>query len=410
MNYDLVVKNGTIIDGSGGARYRADVGILDGKIASIGRIDSKKAKTIDAEGHVVTPGFVDGHTHMDAQIFWDPIGSCSCYHGVTSVVMGNCGFTLAPCREEEADMVFRSLERAEDLSRDAMLAGIDWSWETFPEYLDAIDKLPKGINYAGYIGHSALRTYVMGERAFENEASEDEVKKMEAIVKEALEAGAIGFSTSRTFNHITADDKPVASRLANWEEVRAIVNAMGETGKGIFEIAGESPGRDPERIREYHIRLRDLAVESGVTQTWGMFSSRIAPDYWRPYFDLLDETAELGGRMFAQVHSRALSTLLSFESNTPFDTWEFWSDFRALPLSEQKAKLKDSHIKSKLVEIASQEYKGPKVVGAEARPPVWEFVYPMDDMVYDKPSMAEIAKQKGLHPVELMIDLSLIHI
>ena len=292
MNYDLVVKNGTIIDGSGGARYRADVGILDGKIASIGRIDSKKAKTIDAEGHVVSPGFVDGHTHMDAQIFWDPIGSCSCYHGVTSVVMGNCGFTLAPCRETEADMVFRSLERAEDLSRDAMLAGIDWSWETFPEYLDAIDKLPKGINYAGYIGHSALRTYVMGERAFENEASEDEVKKMEAIVKEALEAGAIGFSTSRTFNHITADDKPVASRLANWEEVRAIVNAMGETGKGIFEIAGESPGRDPERIREYHIRLRDLAVESGVTQTWGMFSSRIAPDYWRPYFDLLDETAE----------------------------------------------------------------------------------------------------------------------
>ena len=197
---------------------------------------------------------------------------------------------------------------------------------------------------------------------------------MEAIVKEALEAGAIGFSTSRTFNHITADDKPVASRLANWEEVRAIVNAMGETGKGIFEIAGESPGRDPERIREYHIRLRDLAVESGVTQTWGMFSSRIAPDYWRPYFDLLDETAELGGRMFAQVHSRALSTLLSFESNTPFDTWEFWSDFRALPLAEQKAKLKESHIKSKLVEIASQEYKGPKVVGAEARPPVWEFV------------------------------------
>ena len=407
MNYDLVVKNGTIIDGSGGARYRADVGILDGKIASIGRIDSKKAKTIDAEGHVVTPGFVDGHTHMDAQIFWDPIGSCSCYHGVTSVVMGNCGFTLAPCREAEADMVFRSLERAEDLSRDAMLAGINWSWETFPEYLDAIDKLPKGINYAGYIGHSALRTYVMGERAFENEASEDEVKKMEAIVKEALEAGAIGFSTSRTFNHITADDKPVASRLANWEEVRAIVNAMGETGKGIFEIAGESPGRDPERIREYHIRLRDLAVESGVTQTWGMFSSRIAPDYWRPYFDLLDETAELGGRMFAQVHSRALSTLLSFESNTPFDTWEFWSDFRALPLAEQKAKLKDSHIKSKLVEIASQEYKGPKVVGAEARPPVWEFVYPMDDMVYDKPSMAEIAKQKGLHPVELMIDMAL---
>ena len=153
MNYDLVVKNGTIIDGSGGARYRADVGILDGKIASIGRIDSKKAKTIDAEGHVVTPGFVDGHTHMDAQIFWDPIGSCSCYHGVTSVVMGNCGFTLAPCREAEADMVFRSLERAEDLSRDAMLAGIDWSWETFPEYLDYVSG-----NYKSKFKPSVVKT------------------------------------------------------------------------------------------------------------------------------------------------------------------------------------------------------------------------------------------------------------
>ena len=165
--------------------------------------------------------------------------------------------------------------------------------------------LPKGINYAGYIGHSALRTYVMGERAFEEQASEDDLKSMQNLVKEAINAGAIGFSTSRTFNHITADERPVASRLADWDEVRAIVNAVGETGKGIFEIAGEAPGRDPEKIREYHVRLRDLAVESGVTQTWGMFSTRIARDLWRPYFDLLDETAAAGGRMFAQVHSRA---------------------------------------------------------------------------------------------------------
>ena len=199
---------------------------------------------------------------MDAQIFWDPIGSCSCYHGVTTVVMGNCGFTLAPCKEEQADLVFRNLERAEDISRDAMLTGIDWSWETFPEYLDTIDALPKGINYAGYIGHSALRTYVMGERAFTDVATEDDLKQMCSQVCSAVNAGAIGFSTSRTFNHITADERPVASRVARWDEVRAIVNAMGETGKGMFEIAGETPGRDPERIRDYHQRLKDLAVES----------------------------------------------------------------------------------------------------------------------------------------------------
>ena len=407
MGYDLLVKNGTVIDGSGSPGYRADVGVVDGKIAAIGRINESAKQTIDADGHIVSPGFVDGHTHMDAQIFWDPIGSCSCYHGVTSVVMGNCGFTLAPCKQEDADMVFRNLERAEHLSRDAILEGIDWRWETFPEFLDVIDELPKGINYAGYIGHSALRTYVMGERAFSDAASEDDVRNMQGLVKQAVQAGAIGFSTSRTFNHLTADDRPVASRIAEWDEVRAIVNAVGETGKGLFEIAGEAPGRDPERIAEYHGRLRDLAVESGVPQTWGMFSVRAAPDLWRPYFDLLDETAAAGGRMFAQVHSRALSSLLSFESNTPFDNWEFWSEFRQLPLAEQAAKMRNPEIKAKLIEIASREYTGPRIVGAEARPPEWDYIYPMDDMVYDKPSMAEIARGKGIHPVELMIDMAL---
>ena len=405
--YDLLIKDGTVVDGSGSAGYRADVAVQDGKIAAIGRLNSKARQTIDAEGHVVSPGFVDGHTHMDAQVFWDPLGSCSCYHGVTSVVMGNCGFTLAPCKQEDADLVFRNLERAEDLSRDAMLEGIDWTWETFPQFLDAVDALPKGINYAGYIGHSALRTYVMGERAFAESATEDDTRRMQAVVQEAMQAGAIGFSTSRTFNHITADDRPVASRIAEWDEVRAIVNAVGETGKGIFEIAGEAPGRDPERIREYCDRLRDLAVESGVIQTWGMFSVRAAPDLWRPYFDLLDETAAAGGRMFAQVHSRALSSLLSFESYTPFDNWEFWSEIRQLPLAEQAAKLRDPVVKAKLVEIASREYTGPRVVGAEARPPHWDHVYPMSAMAFDIPSMGELARQQGVNPVELMIDMAL---
>ena len=182
MAFDLVVKNGMIVDGSGLPRYRGDVGVKDGKIAEIGRLtgDERKGDVIDAEGHVVTPGFVDGHTHMDAQIFWDPIGTSSCFHGVTSVVMGNCGFTLAPCRAEEADLVMRNLERAEDISRAAMKAGIKWRWETFPQFLDVLDTLPKGINYAGYIGHCALRTYVMGERAFTDEATEDDLKAMVA--------------------------------------------------------------------------------------------------------------------------------------------------------------------------------------------------------------------------------------
>jgi len=406
--YDLLIRNGMVVDGSGGTRYRADVAVKDGRIARIGRLNERAKQVIDADGQVVSPGFVDGHTHMDAQVFWDPIGQCSCYHGVTSVVMGNCGFSLAPCKQSEADYVFRNLERAEDISRDAMLAGIKWSWETFPEFMDAVDRTPKGINYAGYIGHSALRTYVMGERAFEEQANEDDMKRMASIAKEAVEKGAIGFSTSRTFNHTTADDRPVASRVADWEEVRRIVMAIGETGRGMFEIAGEAPGRNPERQREYFDRLKNLAVESGVTQTWGMFSVKIAPGFWRPYFDLLNETAEAGGHMVAQVHSRSLSTLLSFEGNLPFDTWEVWRDFRKLPLGEQQAKLKsDPLLRQRLIEVASRPYTGPRVVGAEARPPEWDWIYAMDDMQFDKPSMAEVAHQRGIHPVELMIDLAL---
>ena len=407
MPYDLVIKNGWVIDGSGKERYLADVALRGGRIVAVGDLNERAKQKIDAEGHVVSPGFVDGHTHMDAQVFWDPIGSSSCYHGVTSVVMGNCGFTLAPCKKKDADLVFRNLERAEDLSREAMLAGIDWTWETFPEFLDAVDAQPKGINYAGYIGHSALRTYVMGERAFTEAATERDLEMMRRQVLESLDAGAIGFSTSRTFNHQTADDRPVASRIADWEEVRAIVNAMGRHGKGIFEIAGEAPGRKPERIREYFNRLKTLAIESGVKQTWGMFSVRIAPDIWRYYFDFANEAAAEGGDISIQVHSRALNVLFSFLTYTPYDKRELWEDLRALPLHRQKEKLADSSYREKLVEIANQEYTGPRIVGAEVRPPDWEWVFPMTDMTNQGSSMAELARRRSVDPVDLMIDLAL---
>src|SRR5512139_550058 len=271
MAFDLVVKNGMIVDGSGLPRYRADVGVKDGKIVEIGRINGAAAReTVDAEGHVVAPGFVDGHTHMDAQIFWDPIGTSSCFQGVTSVVMGNCGFTLAPCRESEADLVFRNLERAEDISRAAMLAGIKWRWETFPQFLDVLDSLPKGINYAGYMGHCALRTYVMGQRAFTDEASEDDLARMVHQVKEAIAAGAIGFSTTRSVNHQTSDDKPVASRLATWREFETLVKAMGA---GMVEVAGEPRG-DAEKARRYYEDLSKLAIESGRPITFGLFNRK----------------------------------------------------------------------------------------------------------------------------------------
>ena len=404
--YDLVIKNGYVIDGSGSPRFAADVGVKDGKIVKIGRINERAQRSIDAGGQVVSPGFVDGHTHMDAQIFWDPLGSCSCYHGVTTVIMGNCGFTLAPCAAKDADFVFRNLERAEDLSRDAMKAGIEWRWETFREYLDVLDSLPKGINYGGYIGHSALRTYVMGERAFSEQATADEMKRMQHEVQDAVRAGAIGFSTSRTYNHQTADDRPVASRIADWAEVRAIVNAMGQTGAGIFELAGESPGRSPQRIKDYFDRLTQLAVESGCPVTFGMPSLRIAPDVWPAYYELANEVAKAGGRMFVQTHSRSISTLLSFKSRMPFDGWEVWRDIRAKPLAEQQALMRDPSIKRKLVEIAAAPYDGPEIVGAEARPPEWEWFYYMKG-IGDEALLSDIASRRNVHPAEAMIDIGL---
>ena len=405
--YDLVVKNGTVVDGSGMPGFKADVGVINGRIASIGLIRDKASETIDAEGHVVSPGFIDGHTHMDAQVAWDPLGSCSCWHGGTSVVMGNCGFSLAPCAEADKGMVIRNLERAEDISPVAMEAGINWTWETYAEYLDAVEALPKGINYAGYIGHSALRTYVMGERAFEAKASEDDLTAMGRELANALKAGAIGFSTSRTPNHETADRRPVASRLADWDEVRHLVGVMGDLNTGVFEIAQEQVGRDPERIRDYFDRMKALALESGRPITWGMFGNRKAPDYWRQYFDLLDEVADAGGRMFAQVHSRALNVLLAFRSTMPFDTWELWSDIRAKSLEEQRAAYTDPATRAKLIEIANRPYNGPKKIGTEARAPEYDWLFPLDTIEGPHRSVASIAAERGTSPVDVLFDLAL---
>ena len=409
MQYDLLIQNGTVVDGSGLPRFQADVAIAEGKIAAIGKIREGAREIIDAEGHVVSPGFVDGHTHMDAQVFWDPLGTCSCWHGITSVVMGNCGFSLAPCSEEDKLLVMRNLERAEDISPEAMEAGIKWSWTTYPEYLDAVERLPKGINYSAYIGHSALRTYVMGERAFSEEATPDDLKAMKREVRSAIQAGAAGFTTSRTRNHQTPDGQPVASRLATWDEVRQLVGVLGELNSGVFEIAGEDTGLNPERIQDYCNRLKALAVDTGVPVTFGMFSAPKAPDYWRPFFALADETAEAGGRMFIQVHSRPISVLQSFESVTSFDKLPVWRDIRKLSLAEQEAALRNHDMRQKLVQAANQPpQEGTRAVGAEARAANFKWLFPiMDRAVPPYESVAEIAADRNQDPVETYIELAL---
>jgi N-acyl-D-amino-acid deacylase len=403
MPYDIVIRNGTVVDGSGLGSFRADVGVVDDRIAFVGRVKGRGREEIDAEGHVVTPGFIDGHTHMDAQVFWDATGSSSCWHGVTSAVMGNCGFTLAPVRSDQRALVVRNLERAEDIDPAALAAGIDWSFETFPQYLDAVDRLPKGINFAANVGHSALRTWAMGERAFEQEATDDDLSRMRGHLAESLRAGAVGFSTSRSEHHETSDNRPVASRLASWDEVVALVDVMSSLGSGIFEGAdGGMSSPDPDIRAGALARMRDLAAESHVPITFGLVATRGAGHL----LDFLDEAAAAGGRVIAQTHCRGISVLLSLKTRLPFDLLGSWHDLRALPVAEQVRILGDAERRKPFVEAAVQgDYGRWTGVGAQARPPDFEGIKVYEHGLPPNPSVADVARQRDVHPAQAMIDL-----
>ncbi len=285
-----------------------------------------------------------------------------------------------------------------------MLEGIKWQWETFPEFMDVLDTLPKGINYAGYIGHSALRTYVMGERAFEAEASDDDLDRMVKLVQEAVRAGALGFSTSRSPSHMTSDDRLVASRVAPFSEIQAIVRGMGKLDAGIFQLAMERG--DMDYISAFYQSLVDLSIETGVPITFGSLSRRRRPGQWRALYDIIDNGNRNGARLFTQVHSREINSILSFETYTPFDSRDVWREVRALPLAEQEAALRDPETKRKLIDAAEKPDTGPKPSGAEAQPPEWDIFYVMDSVKWNHRSIAEIATERGASPVETMIDLA----
>ena len=409
MAFDLVIRGGTVVDGSGKPRYAADVGVRDGRIAAIGAIKERGAEEIDAAGCIVTPGFVDAHTHMDAQIHWDPLGTSSCWHGVTTVVMGNCGFTLAPVRSDQRALVMRSLERAEDMSPTVLEAGIKWDWETFPEYLDTLERLPKGINYATYIGHSALRTWAMGERAFEQEADADDMALMQGQLSDAIRAGAIGLSTSLSSQHETADNKKVASRLASWDEVCQLVGTMGKLGAGVFELAQEEGARvpDPARRAEVYGRMKDLAVKSRVPMTFSVLVSTKTRDAWQDHLAMLESCAAAGGRMVGQTNTRGgVAVLLSFLTQLPFDRIPEWAALRSRPVDEQMRLLRDPAERRRLVHAAHHGQYG-RAIGAEAKKPDYDLIF-----VFDKPmppyrTVAQVAAERGVDPVEVMIDLAL---
>jgi len=413
MSLDLLIRNGTIVDGSGAAGYPGDVAVQAGRIVEIGRVRSAAERVIDADGLVVAPGFVDGHTHMDAQVAWDPIGSCSCWHGVTTVIMGNCGFALAPCRPEEREWFARCLTAVEDIPTEAMLAGIDWTWETFPEYLATVDRLPKAINYGAYIGHSALRMYVMGKRALSEPATEEDLARMTAAVKDAIRAGAMGFSSSRSTTHVTPDDTPVASRIAEWSEVDRLVGAMGALGAGIFQVGPDISGGPAQRA--FLARLKRVALESGRPVMFGTISSRqgVDPNPWTYQLEYLDECAAAGARVWGQTTTRSINAIFSLKSYLPFDVLPAWRELRRLPLAEQKQRLADPATRRALVADEARMkprdnvFQGGGAATTDPRRPDYDNLYAMKDVDWDDPTVAQLAATRGQHPVEVMIDLAL---
>ena len=411
MALDLVIENGTVIDGSGGPRYRADVGVKAGRIVEIGRIRGSATERIDAEGHIVSPGFIDGHTHMDAQVAWDQLGSCSCWHGVTSVVMGNCGFALAPCQPGEREWIARCLEAVEDIPVEAMMNGIDWTWETFPDYLDQVAQLPKAINYSAFIGHSALRMYVMGQRALSEVANEDDLRNMGAAVEEALQVGAVGLSTSRATTHITPEGSPIASRIADWSEIDYLVGALAKRNQGIFQIGPDMSGGDAHQ--KFLKRLQKVALDSGRPIMFGTLSTQqgIDPYPWQEQVRYIDETVAAGGRMYGQTTTRPIIALFSLKSYLPFDNLPAWQALRDLPIDEQRQRFADPEIRSALVAAEATmkprdgEFQGGGAATTDPKKPDYSNLFALRGVDWDDPTVEELSKKTGQHPVEVMLDL-----
>jgi N-acyl-D-amino-acid deacylase len=286
-----------------------------------------------------------------------------------------------------------------------MAQGIDWTWETFREYLDAVDQAPKALNYAAQIGHCALRTWAMGERAFEEQATDDDIEMMQAELRDALAAGAFGFTTSRTPLHQTADGRPVASRLAAWEEVRRLVVTMGAEGDGVFEITNEPAAQSPDDDlrNEYLGRLQALALEAGVPITFGVGATR--PN-WPRSLEFIDSTVAAGGRMFGLSHSRGVSGLLSFKTQLPFDRLAEWKEVRSKPLDQQRQLLADPIVRERLIKAAHHGDYGP-AVGAEARQPQYDMIQVWSSPIPPNPTVAQAANERNMDPVEFMIEEAL---
>jgi N-acyl-D-aspartate/D-glutamate deacylase len=349
--HDLVIKGGTVVDGTGAPARTADVAITDGLVTEVGAVDGRARATIDAGGALVTPGFVDVHTHFDGQVTWDPMLTPSCWHGVTTVVMGNCGVGFAPAKPDRHDWLIGLMEGVEDIPGAALADGIEWSWEHFDEYLDAVDAKPKMLDVGTQVPHGAVRAYVMGERGAKNEpATADDIDAMARIVRAGIEAGALGFSTSRTIAHMAIDGEPVPGTFAAEDELFGIGRALGALGTGVFELAPAGAlGEDLAAPEKEMAWMRKLSGEIGRPVSFALTQNDHDPDAWRRLLELCGDAAAAGARVRPQVAGRPVTLLLGLQTFHPFAYCPSWAPIGAASRAEKLAAMRDRALREKLL-------------------------------------------------------------
>jgi N-acyl-D-amino-acid deacylase len=398
MAYDLKIAGGTLIDGTGAAPRPGDVGIRDGRLVALGDAPGGAREEIDAHGLAVAPGFVDLHTHYDAQILWDPSLGISPWHGVTTVVMGNCGFGVAPTRPEHRDLVLRTLEKVEGMSLACLRAGCGerWPFETFPEYLDTIERRGSLVNVTALLGHTPLRLYVMGEAAVERAATDDEIASMRDIVRDAIEAGALGFATSKSPTHVGYRGQPVPSRAADLREIQALAGALGEAGRGVIQATVGSGFFIDE--------LAGLSRETGRPVTWtALLAGLLGPGSHRGFLEWSERALASGAQVIPQVSCRPLN--FEFDLAEPFP-FESVPAFQPVSAADHAGKLRlyaDPGFRAEARAAFESGRAGPLGL-------CWDRIVvthvPGDPASSERP-LVDVARERGRDPLDCLFDLAL---
>ena len=407
MDADLVIRGGTIVDGSGRPPFEGDVAIAGDRITAVGRVSGRRAEEIDARGLVVTPGFVDVHTHLDAQLTWDPSGAPSCWHGVTSVVVGNCGVGFAPCRQQDRDYLMFLMEGVEDIPRTSMAQGMDWSWESFPQYLDALGRLRLGLNVGAHLTHAPLRVFAMGERGATDAApSDDELAVMRRVVSDAIAAGALGVSTGRTTMHRTPAGDPVPGTFAEPRELAALARPLVEQGAGILQVIPfGAAGEAAEGFDRDLALVRELLRGSGRPVSLGLTQARHYPDEWQRSLASADDARRGGLDLALQVAPRSIGLILGGQGLlSPLLIFPGAGDLAGKPDDEVRAKLGDPVLRRQIAE--SLDPASEILMGLASLERV--FLLDRDGVgAYDTSparSVAHLARARGVHPGQLMLD------